>query len=140
MATDEELPRAIFDRALSGSLDSCVDASIELLQLLANALTNIIGEDGFESLLYRAARRVGRDYPWLQFDPRARPADPEFELFRTCFIGQDAEQVRAASSLLFGTFIDILTTLVGSHMTKLILNSALSRARVGLNSKEQQDG
>jgi hypothetical protein len=140
MATDEELPREIIERVLSGSPESCVDVSIELLQILANSLSNIIGEDGFESLLYRTVRRVGRDFPWLQFDPRARPADPEFELFRLCFAGQDAHQVRAASGLLFGTFVDILAMLVGAHMTKLILKSALGRARAGLISKEQHDG
>lgn len=140
MATDEELPREIIERVLSGSPENCVDVSIELLQILANSLSNIIGEDGFESLLYRTARRVGRDFSWLQFDPRARPADPEFELFRLCFVGQSADQVRAASSLLFGTLVDILVMLVGAHMTKLILKSALGRARVGLISKEQHDG
>lgn len=114
--------------------------SIELLQMLANSLSNVIGEDGFESLLYRTVRRVGRDYPWLQFDPRSRPADPEFELFRHCFVGQDPAEVQAASILLFGTFVDILTVLVGAHLTKLILNSALARARAGTISKEQHDG
>ena len=140
MATDEELPRAIIERVLSGSPETCVDVSIELLQILANSLSNIIGEDGFESLLFRTVKRVGRDYPWLHFDPRARPADPEFELFRQCFAGQDPDQVRAASILLFGTFVDILAVLVGAHLTKLILKSALGRARGGIISKEQQDG
>ena len=140
MATDDELPREIIERVLSGSPDSCVDLSIELLQIMANSLSNVIGEDGFESLLYRTVRRVARDFPWLQFDPRARPADPEFELFRLCFVGQHPDQVCAASSLLFGTFVDILASLVGAHMTKLILKSALGRARAGIISKEQHDG
>ena len=140
MATDEALPRAIIERILSGNPENCVDISIELLQILANSLSNVIGEDGFESLLYRTARRVGRDYPWLQFDPRARPADPEFELVRLCFVGQKPDEVRAASSLLFGTLVDILAMLVGTHMTKIILKSALGRARAGLISKEQHDG
>ena len=140
MATDEELPHAIIESVLSGSPETCVDVSIELLQILANSLSNIIGEDGFESLLFRTVKRVGRDYRWLHFDPRARPADPEFELFRQCFAGQDPDQVRAASILLFGTFVDILAVLVGAHLTKLILKSALGRARGGIISKEQQDG
>ena len=140
MATDEELPSEMIERALSGSPDSCVDVSIELLQSMANSLSNVIGEDGFESLLYRAARRVSRDFPWLQFDPRARPADPEFELFRLCFVGQDPVQVRAASQLLFGTFVDILSVLVGAHMTNIIMRSALGRTRAGTISKEQHDG
>jgi hypothetical protein len=140
MATDDELPREIIERVLSGPPETSVDVSIELLQVLANALSNVIGEDGFESLLFRAARRVGNDYPWLQFDPRARPADPEFELLRLCFVGKDQLEIRAASILLFTTFVDILALLVGAHMTKLILKSALGRARAAKISKEQQNG
>jgi hypothetical protein len=55
-------------------------------------------------------------------------------------VGRDPIEVSAASSLLFGTFVDILAVLVGQHMTKLILKSALGRARAGLISKEQHDG
>ena len=140
MATDEQLPRDIIERVLSGPPENCVDASIELLQILANSLSNIIGEDGFESLLFRTARRVGNDFQWLQFDPRARPGDPEFELLRLCFEGQDAADIRAASTLLFITFVDILALLVGAHLTKLILESALGRAHAGKTSKEQHNG
>jgi hypothetical protein len=140
MATDDELPREIIERVLSGPPETSIDVSIELLQILANALSNVIGEDGFESLLFRSARRVGNDYPWLQFDPRARPADPEFELLRLCFEGRNPRDIRAASILLFTTFVDILALLVGAHMTKLILKSALGRARAAKISKEQQHG
>ena len=140
MATDDELPREIIQRILSGPPESYTDTSIELLQILANSLSNVIGEDGFESLLFRTARRVGNDYPWLQFDPRARPADPEFELLRLCFEAQDPAEIQAASTLLFTTFVDILALLVGAHLTKLILKSALGRARAVKTSKEQQNG
>jgi hypothetical protein len=140
MATDDELPREIIHRVLSGPPESSIETSIELLQLLANALSNIIGEDGFEALLFRTARRVGDEYPWLQFDPRARPADPEFELLRLCFEGQEPTDIQAASTLLFTTFVDILTSLVGAHLTKLILKNALGRAHAGKISKEQHNG
>ena len=140
MATDDELPRDIIARILSGPPENCTDTSIELLQILANSLSNIIGEDGFEALLFRTARRVGNDYPSLQFDPRARPADPAFELFRLWFEGQEPADIQAASILLFTTFVDILALLVGAHLTKLILKSALGRARAVKISKEQQNG
>ena len=139
MATDEEIPRGVILRVLSGSADTCAEVSIELLQLLANSLSTTIGEDGFESLLHRAARQVAKDHRWLTLDPRALPADPEFELLPLCFDAQDPVQVQAASQLLFTTFIDILAKLIGPHMTTMILNSALGRARTGTISKEQQD-
>ena len=140
MATDDELPRVIIERVLSGPPETCIDVSVELLQILANSLSNIIGEDGFESLLFRSARRVGNDYPWLQFDPRARPADPEFELLRVCFEGQEPADIQAASILLFTTFVDILALLVGAHLTKFILKNALGRSHAVEISKEQQNG
>lgn len=140
MATDDESPRELIASVLSGNPETAGDLSIELLQILANSLSNIIGEDGFEALLFRTARRVGNDYPWLQYDPRARPADPEFELLRVCFEGQEPADIQAASILLFTTFVDILALLVGAHLTKLILESALGRARTANISKEQQNG
>lgn len=140
MATDDESPHELIAGALSGNPETAADVSIELLQILANSLSNIIGEDGFEALLFRTARRVGNNYPWLQFDPRARPADPEFELLRVCFEGQEPADIQAASILLFTTFVDILALLVGAHLTKLILKSALGRARAAKISKEQHNG
>lgn len=140
MATDDELPRDIIARVLSGPPEECLDISIELLQRLANSLNNVFGEEAFEALLFRSARRVGNDYRWLHFDPRARPADPEFELFRTCFAGQDPADIQAASILLFTTFVDILALLVGAHLTKSILKTALGRAHAAKISKEQQNG
>jgi hypothetical protein len=140
MATDDESPRELIASVLSGNPETATDVSIELLQILANSLSNIIGEDGFEALLFRTARRVGNDYPWLQFDPRARPADPEFELLRVCFEGQEPADIQAASILLFTTFVDILALLVGAHLTKLILISALGRARAAKISKEKHNG
>ncbi len=139
MATDQEHPHDIVARALAGNPASCVDISIELLQKLANALSALIGEDGFESLLYRAVRRVSNEFPWLAFDPRSRPADPEFELVRQCLAAQDPLEVQAASLLLFSTLIDILTSLIGAHMTTLILSNALGGAGAGTNSMEQHD-
>lgn len=139
MATDEELLRELIGRALSGSPDACADVSIALLQRLAKSLSNIIGEDGFNSLLFRTAYRVGNDYPCLRFDPRALPADPEFGVLRRCFEGQEPEQALAASMFFFSTFTDVLLSLIGTHLTTLILNSALGGASAGTGSKEQND-
>jgi hypothetical protein len=141
MATDDDSPREIIRRALSRDPDTIVTTGVEMLELLANALIGIIGEQGFETLLYRSVHRVNLDFPWMMFDPRARPADPEFNLLRRCFEGQDLAQAGAASALLFNTFIDILTLLIGEHLTMLILHAAFGR-RAGAEkiSKEQDNG
>jgi hypothetical protein len=138
MATDDDSPRELIGRALARDPDAIVNTSISLLELLANELIGIIGEQGFETLLYRAVHRVHLDYAWMMFDPRARPADPEFNLLRRCFERQDPAQAAAASTLLFNTFTDILTLLIGEHLTMLILRAAFGRhAGAEQMSKEQ---
>jgi hypothetical protein len=127
MAKEDESPRAIIGHALAREPEAIVDTSIDLLERLANELIGMIGEHGFDTLLYRSVHRVNLDFPWLQFDPRARPADPEFLLLRSCLDGQDHAQASAASVLLFNTLIDILSLLIGEHLTMLILRAALER-------------
>lgn len=140
MATNEDAPRAIIARLLASHPERAVTTSIEVLELLANSLVGIIGEQGFETLLYRSAHRVNLDFPWLLYDPRTLPADPEFHLLRECFEGQSAEVAQAASALLLTTLIDILAVLIGEHMTMLIVQPALGRASARNNSKEQDNG
>lgn len=140
MATADDSPRAIIGRALARDPDAIVNTSIELLERLANALIGIIGEHGFETLLFRSVHRVNLQFPWLMFDPRSRPADPEFHLLRRCLEDQDLAQAAAASVLLFNTFLDILTLLIGEHLTMLILHAALGRAGAEKISQEQDNG
>lgn len=139
MATDEELLHELIGKTLSRGPATCADVTVTLLQRLAKSLNDIIGDEGFNSLLFRTAHRVGNDYPWLRFYPRSIPADPEFVAVRRCFEGQEPGQARAASMLLFCTFIDVLASLIGAHLTTLILNSALCGASAASSSKEQND-
>ena len=140
MAIDEDAPRAIIGQLLAANPDDTVDTSIDVLELLTNNLVGIIGEHGFETLLFRSAHRVNLDFPWLMYDPRSRPADPEFNMLRECFEGQTRAQANAASALLLTTLVDILAALIGEHMTMLIVKPALDRAWARNKSKEQHNG
>ena len=135
MATDEHLPHDMVARFISAVPGTAGIASVELLQMLADALSNVIGEEGFESLLSRSIRRAGASHAWLQLDPRERPGDPEFEQLRQLFQAREAAEVQAASMLLFNTLVDTLAVLVGTHLTTLILTSALASARAGLQAQ-----
>ena len=135
MATDEHLPHDLVERFIAAIPESAGIASVELLQMLAESLSNVIGEAGFESLLLRSMRRAGTRHPWLHIDPRERPGDPEFEQLRQLFQDRDPAEVRAASLLLFNTLVDTLATLVGAHLTTLLLTSALASARAGLQAQ-----
>ncbi|MES2756828.1 MAG: hypothetical protein V4693_05590 [Pseudomonadota bacterium] len=133
MATDDDSPRELIERELARDPDSIVNTSIELLELLANALIESIGEQGFEILLFRSIQSVNLDFTWLMFDPRSRPADPEFNALRRCLEGEDLAEAAAASVLLFNTLIDSLELLIGKHLTMTTLQAALGRAETQKN-------
>ncbi len=135
MAIDENLPHDLVHRFLAAVPETAGIASVELLQMLANALSNVIGEEGFESLLSRSIRRAAVRHPWLELDPRERCGDPEFEQLRQAFQGRDPAEAQDASFLLFTTLVDTLCVLVGTHLTTLILTSALASARAGLQEQ-----
>lgn len=140
MATDEDSSHAIIERFLARESVAPVDLSVELAQLLASALIGIVGEIGFASLLARSVRYTAQTHPWLVLDPRLHPSDPEFDLLRQCLSAQPEAEVRAATRQLFNTFTDILVSLIGDHLTLVILRSALSDVIAGKSGKEQHNG
>lgn len=139
MATNEELLHELIRRALSGRPDACAEVSVALLQSLAKSLSQIIGPDGIDSLLFRVARRVSNEYPWFHFSPRTFAVDPDFAELGSCLKAQEPGQACAASILFFDSLIDVLASLIGAHLTTLIFKSALGGANVAINGKEQND-
>jgi hypothetical protein len=133
MTTHDHSPRDLIARELARDPDAIVNTSIELLELIADELIESIGEQGFEILLFRTIQRVNLDFTWLMFDPRSRPADPEFNALRRCFEGEDPDEAGAASLQLFNTLIDSLTLLIGNHLTMSTLHAALRRAEAQNN-------
>ena len=140
MATDDELPREHIRRILLDRPEACVDVSVELLRSFSESLGNIIGDDGFRSLLFRAARRVSAEYPWLEAYPAAMQSDPDYAVFRQCFEARSAADTQSATTRLFTGLIDILASLVGAHLTNIILENAVARASARKNGKEQDNG
>lgn len=139
MATDEELLRELIGQALSGRSDACADVSVALLRSLTTSLSQLIGADGVDSLLFRVGRRVGTEYPCFQFGPRTHASDPLLAELLGCLEGQAPGEARAASMLFFDTLIDVLASLIGAHLTNLIFKSALGSTHAATSSKEQND-
>ncbi|MFC0132991.1 hypothetical protein CR105_25510 [Massilia eurypsychrophila] len=139
MATDEQTLRELIRHALFEDPDKCACVSVRLLESLAKSLRHLIGAQGTELLLLRAARRVVITYPWFQFGPQIALLDSEFAAMRDCLERQSPEQAGQASALLFDTLIGVLESLIGVHLTTVIFSSAISGARAPERSKEQHD-
>ena len=139
MATDVDTIRESIGQALSRRPDACTEVSLGLLQGLTKSLSQIIGSEGIDSLLLRVGHRVSNEFAWFQLGQGPLSLDPGFAALRSACAEQEPAEVRAASMLFFGTLIDVLASLIGAHLTTLIVNSALGGAGAATSSKEQND-
>lgn len=138
MATDDVLPRERIKRVLVGQATDCIHYSAELLAMLSTSLTKIVGADGFQVLMLRVLRRVGKSYYWLQYEPRN--SEDLSARFRMCFDGQSLSDSQSACILLFTTLFEILALLIGVHLTTIIFENAFGSAQANGRVEEHDNG
>jgi hypothetical protein len=112
------------DRAFVNQPTNIGAASLQLWELLAQELTGIIGETGFESLYSRCVYLVRGDFPWLQLDRPSTPIATRFIELENQFNQQEAAISEQASRTLFHTFMQLLSRLIGPGLTLNILQVA----------------
>lgn len=140
MATEDELPSHYIKRILLDRPEACLDVGAELLRGFSDSLGKTIGEDGFRSLLFRAARRVAVTHPWLRLDPPAGQAVAQQDWFGQCFEGRADRDIEDAMIRLLTGLVDILTDLIGARLTTIILNNAAAGVSASNNGKERHNG
>ncbi|MBA5689758.1 hypothetical protein [Rugamonas apoptosis] len=99
------------------------ETSAVLWRGLAEHLTAIIGERGFDALYARSLHQVSATYPWLAgIDPAEEHVT--FSQLQHRLQQQSMPAAGEASSALLCTFIDTLTLLIGELVTSSILRAA----------------
>lgn len=106
--------------------DAYLEQSMLLWERLAVQLISVIGEGGFNSLYARALHLSKKTFPWLADCALPAPdADAsQFDALKTCLGEREFAEASQASIRVLITFIDILTVLIGEHLTTSILRSA----------------
>lgn len=100
------------------------ETTVRLWERLAAELISIIGDGGFQSLYSRSVHLVSKTFPWMvQIHPWQR-TDSRFEDLKIGFTGRDAAEAGEASIALLITFVDLLATLIGEHLTNSIVRAA----------------
>jgi len=136
-----ELPREIAERVLGGapeesaSSDRIVRAFAAACERLDRTMSSILGELGYRAMLTRCLRSVKAAHPCLDGVLLG-----EGEVFHqpivTCFEGEEAPVVFAASSALFSQFITLLEALIGSQLTTTLFRRAWPEAFVTVAEDE----
>jgi hypothetical protein len=99
-------------------------ASLQLWELLAQELTGIIGEAGFESLYSRCIYLLRDEFPWLQLERLPSQIAPRFIELEIQLNQQEKLVAERASRTLFDTFMHLLSGLIGTGLTLNILHVA----------------
>jgi NAD(P)H-dependent FMN reductase len=111
-------------RAFAKQPDDIGAASLQLWELLAQELTGIIGEAGFESLYSRCVYLLRGEFSWLQFERLSTQISARFIDLNTQLNQQERSVAERASRALFDTFIQLLSGLIGTGLTLNILHVA----------------
>lgn len=94
-----------------------------LWQQLADQLTPIIGNSGFNALYLRSLHMARTAHGWLpQHD--LLPTSAALSLLQQALRQHDEDDASAASITLLNTFIDTLILLIGELLTSSILREA----------------
>jgi hypothetical protein len=88
------------------------------------SLSAVIGRRGSAALYERSLHLAQSAYPWLgaAYENAAEPR--RFGPLRAALVQQTPENAAAAHDLLFHTFINLLTDLVGASLTRRLLQAA----------------
>lgn len=115
---------ALINKALLRRPEAVVDITVSLWEKLAVELISLIGDGGFQSVYLRSGVLTAARYPWLVLDSPMRQTDFQFAELRRSLEGRAITEAGDASVVLFGNFIDILTSLIGEHLMTNLLHSA----------------
>ena len=115
---------ALLGRAISRRPEAVVDVTVSLWERLAVELVSLIGDGGFQSVYQRSGMLTAARYPWLVLGPSLHQTNFQFAGLRRSLEGREATEALEASVVLLGTFLDILTSLIGELLMTNLLHSA----------------
>lgn len=118
------IPGACAARPSSGT-GAALDAELEVWLGLQAALVPIIGHAGFVAVFQRCLHLALPRHPWLSQAENVAPGDFSFEPLQRALSRQPPQDAEAVRVLLLGSFLDILTNLIGPSLLQRLLGTAV---------------
>jgi len=104
-----------------GSAEACAAAAGQVYDKLDAHLSSLLGRTGVQALFARSARLVETEFPCLA--EVAAGIEVSAKL-RACLQSLEPAVAIEAAAVLFGTFLELLTTFIGDRLTVQVLRSA----------------
>ena len=122
----ENSNRLMIRHIMTASVEQPGRISVQLWDQFATCLAPIVGKDGFQALYDRSLHLAAASYVWL---PSAgghffESGDTPFGGLEDSLQGKPAQEALEACILLLGTFVDILSLLIGEHLTTNLMRVA----------------
>ena len=111
---------------MTASVEPPGQISVQLREQLATCLVPIVGKDGFQALYDRSLHLAAANYAWLPSSGghRFEPGDTPFGGLAGSLADKPAQDALEACILLLSTFVDILSLLIGEHLTTNLMHVA----------------
>jgi hypothetical protein len=102
------------------SAEACAGAALRVCEKVIGGLAPLLGAAGVQALLVRSAKLAS-----AEFAPLTDVATPEgLAKLEPCLVRLEPQVATEAAAVLFGTFIDLITTFIGERLTVVALRSA----------------
>jgi hypothetical protein len=112
------------DRLIHRQPQATCEVASALWQALAASLVVIIGQEGFNALYDRCLHEASRTFNWLSPEPHAALSMSRLEQLGTALASQAPHDAARATVLQLSSFTDLLSSLIGAHLTDHILRAA----------------
>lgn len=119
----EQIPD-LLARMVGRKPDEVCEVALALWSQLSERLEAIIGREGFEALYDRSLYLAGAAFPWLTAPQPPPGKHPRFDRLKSVLQSRDPDETEKATVILLSTFIEVLSTLIGRHLTLNILRAA----------------
>ena len=100
------------------------DGAVAIWRAVDKALSPVIGQRGSAALYERSLHLAQAEYLWLGAAYQGAAEPGGFAALRAALVQQTPEQAAAAQDFLLHTFINLLTDLIGTSLTRRLLQSA----------------
>jgi hypothetical protein len=99
------------------------DTAVAIFQEIEARLSPVIGTRGVEVLLGRALHLTSASFPWLDLAPERGDFGAPVSALHQRLAARDAKEAFEGSLALLMTFTELLSTLIGTPLTRRLLTS-----------------
>ena len=135
----QRIPTTLLDRVAAGaSAPEIAEAALAIWMRVHAALAPVIGDRGVAALYKRSLSLTRKTYPWFEAVSDSACEDLIFGCLVEELSQQSAADAAVANGALLQTVNDLLATLVGSSLTRRLLEPVWTTLKSGAAAQDRK--